>query len=308
MGGNSWDGEKSGDLADTMAGEICGYFKATSVAVSPANEDRPTTGPNNPPYSFFITDISDEVYDALIERMCIASKKIQFIICPLRYPGPCSYMGSVMGLVNVQDLSDKRKGQLLDDLRELLYNTPGVYDTILNIALDHTPPVNLTDFNVNINPEEDVDYFIHDLLSELRIKVIMTNAKNGVLKPAVNLYLDIPGDDNHARFTVKNAFASVTFNTSRFGKGYYQSSWRCHMCRAVDHPTGLCPFKDVLAWKEITESEKTPPTDTAAPTTAYTSSSAPRGGTGGQGHRGGPPRGTQGNSRERGHGRGTRGY
>ncbi|KAF7973118.1 hypothetical protein HWV62_16240 [Athelia sp. TMB] len=215
LGANSWDATKSGDIANAIAEEIRSSFNAPTVAVSPANEDKPPTGPNDPPYSFFVSDITDETYWALHDKECIASKNIQFIIRPLKRMGPNSYMGCIMGLVNVQNLTDRREDQLLDDLRELLYKNTAFYDATLNIALTYistlpqpsSPPPG-EEADVDMSPENDPDYFVHDLLGDLKIEVIPIKTKNGTPKPAVNLYLRIPGASIVSVLAVKNTIAN----------------------------------------------------------------------------------------------------
>ncbi|KZP25914.1 hypothetical protein FIBSPDRAFT_949723 [Athelia psychrophila] len=305
---NSWDGDESGKVADKIINAIQGYFKVATVTVAPANEQLPTKGPNDPPYTYFISDIPNHVYDALIAQECVASNKIQFIVRPLRYQGPCAFMGSVMGLVNIQNMSTKREGQLLDDFRELLYSTPNTYTALLDIALDFynrdasPTPSNCDNADVEMNPEDDMDYFVHDLLGDLRISILLSSEKTGIPKPAVNMYLEIPGNNDQTREAVKQAFANVAYDTSRFGKGFYQAGWRCRMCRAIDHPTGLCPFTNVPGWTDIVPER---PSDKTAQ--AATSNTPQRGSMRGRGHgqqRGGPQRGRRGETQPRGRARG----
>lgn len=137
---NSWDSDDSSGIAAKIIEAIQGYFKVTTVTVSPANQERPTKGHNNPLCTYFINNISSDVYNTLITQECVALSKIQFIVQPLRYQGPCAFMGNVMGLINIQNLSIKRKDQLLDDFRKPLYSTPNTYTALLDIALNFYDP------------------------------------------------------------------------------------------------------------------------------------------------------------------------
>ncbi|KAF7967241.1 hypothetical protein HWV62_35095 [Athelia sp. TMB] len=313
FGTNSWDAEKSGDIANAIAKEIQTSFDAPTVAVSPANEDKPTSGLNGPPFSYFVTDIPDEAYWALLEKECIASRTTQFIIRPLKRMGPNSYMGCIMGLVNVQNLTEKREDQLLDDIRELFYKNKTFYDATLNVALEYieslpkasSPPPE-GDADVDMSPENDPDYFVHDLLGDLKIEVLPIKARSGTLKPAVNLYLRIPGASQVAVAAVWKAIAGITYHTSRFGKGYYQASWKCNFCRGIDHPTGLCPFPQTPGWAEVTAPTAPASDQTQQSNNTATNPPQDRGDSRGRGGRGGS-RGGRGGNANRGRGRGIRG-
>lgn len=119
-------------------------------------------------------------------------------------------------------------------------------------------PSNCDNIDVEMNPKDDMDYFVHNLLGDLHISILLLNEKMGIPKPAVHIDLKIPGNNGQACHAIKEVIANVAYDTSCFGKGYYQAGWCCHMCRTIDHPTGLCPFKNTPGWTAIVP--KGPPT------------------------------------------------
>lgn len=76
----------------------------------------------------------------------------------------------------------------------------------------HTPPSDISessDDDVQMSPEEDIDYFVHNLLGELSLSVLMTNKKTGISKPAIDICLEIPGNNDQNRHTIKEAITNV---------------------------------------------------------------------------------------------------
>ncbi|KZP21141.1 hypothetical protein FIBSPDRAFT_953880 [Athelia psychrophila] len=147
--------------------------------------------------------------------------------------------------------------------------------------------------DVAMNPDDEVLL----ILGNLEIKVIKTKVAGARQAANVNMYLPLECLDETLRDNILAALGKVKFRTAHFGTGAYHAGWKCSGCRGTDHPSGLCPYREVPTWNHVTS----PVTLTPGPTPPQNSHTggAPRGsGRGGRGGRG--SNGSRGYSRGRG--------
>lgn len=298
-GKNSWDAE-AGQTADDIAGILKTIYNIETISVAPGNEQLDEDGEsrnknkNDPPHTFLVQDISAALADRLIATTCIATPTLQLMLYPLRFLGPQTYIGSLSGLVatNLIQISDVRRGQLCDDIRDLLYKQ--VHEPLMAFACRDVPENDFSD--VVMDPDDEVRM----ILGDLEIKIINTKVTGSRQAANVNMYIPLEYEDDTLRENILNALGKVKFRTAHFGTGTYHAGWKCTGCRGTDHPTGLCPYREVPNWTLVTNiaPAATGPPATQSSQTRGTSRGLGRGGYSTRGGRG--SNGSRGNSRGRG--------
>lgn len=296
---NAWDATRSNHIAEEIASSIQLLYNDTNVSVAPAKRRVMLERRNDPPYAYFVQDIADEVAEDLLQKGCVASSKIIFSVYPPHWLGPDSvYLGSITGLVatSLVNISEHKKSQLTFDLAEIIYAHKESYDSLMNYILAIAPtPADKNDQDMEYDPDREIHQCLGD---DFSIKIIETKSPGGKPAATVSMYLIARSRSDTHRVAIRNALKSAAFETSRFGTGKYLSGFKCHACRAIDHPTGMCPFKDTPLWSEITNPPPTTPANNADATPTQQQSQLQ----GGNGYRG-----TRGGIRGGGRGQGSRG-
>lgn len=256
QGKNSWENPKSNEIAGVIADEICDFLEIEDVDVSPAIPRTTPRAHNDPPWIFYVRNVSANKALILEEQQVLASRRIQMHIFPAIFMGSSGYGGTIEGLVpsNLKNFTDIKRDILTKDIAEILFAHKGFYDAVMIYTMDTQPP------DPDAIPIWQYDQCVRSFLrTEFQVTVLPTKNAYGILAPAVNLYfLLVTRKDIHRR-SILAQLQTVKFSTTRFGTGTYSNRWKCHACRAVDHPTGLCSFKSVPRWAEIVNPPPAPP-------------------------------------------------
>ncbi|KAJ7078706.1 hypothetical protein B0H15DRAFT_804726 [Mycena belliarum] len=65
---------------------------------------------------------------------------------------------------------------------------------------------------------------------------------------AWNVYARPPTEDEEVFANLRSLVAALVINTSFSGEGRIYRALSCHICRAIDHPTNLCPYPNLPGW------------------------------------------------------------
>lgn len=300
-GENSWAHPKCNEIAGVIADEICAFLDIEDVDISPALARNPPQHHNDPPWVYYVRDLNIEQAIILEEQQVLASRRIQIHIFPTIFLGSSGYGGTIEGLVptNLRNFTDTKRNILTRDLAEVLFAHKGFYDAVMTYSIDSQAP------NSDAIPAWQHDQCVRSFLrTEFQVTVLPVKNAWGILAPAVNLYFLLATRKDIHRRSILAQLRTIEFSTTRFGTGTYSIGWKCHACRAVDHPTGLCAFKSVPRWNEIVNPPPAPP---AAPNQHTNLNNIPRGLARGRGRGQNPARGQnpgRGQNGGRGHTRG----
>lgn len=307
QGENSWKFPKCNEIAGVIAEEICAFLETEDIDVSPALARTTPQFHNDPPWAFYVRNLSAENALILEEQQVLASRRIQLHVYPAVFMGSSGYGGTIEGLVpsNLKNFTDTKRDILTKDIADILFKHKGFYDAVMIYTMDAQAS------DADEIPTWQFDQCVRSFLrTEFQVTVLPTKNPNGIFAPSVNLYfLLVTHKDLHRR-SILAQLQTVKFGTTRFGTGTYSMGWKCHACRGVDHPTGLCSFKSVPRWEEIVNPPPAPntaPNQQAGPNTG--TRGAARGATRGRGRGQGAGRGQTGGQPPRGSrgGRGGRG-
>lgn len=291
---NSW-GEDAGKQADIMSDIINDVLETTEFSISPANQQEPFSYPQDPPYSFLISDLSRDLYRELLRQHCLATVKGQVLIFDMHHMGPASFLCTVNGLVasNLLNMDETKTNVLRNDMASLLFKS--AFTSILDYAM-YIRPMHADD------SMEDYNDVVRNVLDRLSVRVLPICLEGNVVRPSVNLYLDLPGKSDVRRAAIIDEVRETQFRTTHFGRGHIAPGWVCSMCRAIDHPTGLCPFALLPDWNLVTRKPKQTPkpdqgTSQGPPTRGYSRGGHPNAG---QNRRGSTNGGYRGRGQQRG--------
>lgn len=263
-GQNSWDAN-AGQMADDIAGIIKEIYSIESISVAPGNEilmengDSGNKNKHDPPHTYLVQDISQALAERLINTTCIATPTLQLMFYPMRFIGPNTYIGSISGFVatNLVHITEARKSQLCDDIRLVLYKQ--AQKELMDYICRNIPDSDYSD--VAMNPDGEV----RKLLGNLGIKIVNTMQTGKRKAATVNMYLELDQHDPKYRDAILEALERISFRTDHFGAGIYHAGWKCTGCRGTDHPSGLCPYKLIPTWNEVTGRPPTTLTNTTTP-------------------------------------------
>lgn len=163
--------------------------------------------------------------------------------------GPASFLCTVNSLVasNLTHMDNEKISVLRNDMASLLFKSS--HKSILDYAMYIRP----------MHPDdsmEDYNDVVRNILDRLTVKVLPICIENSVVRPSVNLYLNLPGKSDVRRAAIIDEVLKTKFKTAHFGRGHVSPGWVCSMCRAIDHPTGLCPFSLLPDWDLVTRKPK----------------------------------------------------
>lgn len=256
FGENSWEEPKCNTIAGSIAEELCDYLNIEEVIVFPALPRNTPRLRNDPPWVYYVTGLDQENATRLKDRHILASRMIQMQILPTIYFGPTGYGGTIEGLIatNLKNFTEVKRDLLLRDIRSILFKHKGTHDTIMTYLLAIQPVGNA---QVDITQyDQCVEKF---LLSDLKVKILQTKTGGNTPAPAINMYFRLDTNKDMHRRSLLTQLLSVSYSTSRFGVGRYNPGWKCHSCRGVDHPSGLCPFRNISHWEDIVNPSPPPP-------------------------------------------------
>lgn len=194
---------------------------------------------------------------ALLERSCLANDSIAINFYPLNYRAPCSFVGSVKGLSNMEEESAIAKlGHCIRDAFRLSPEVTEVLtDHVLSTRTDEDVLMASTEGEEADLSADPIAAEVEEIIASLTLDTIPIKQKGGEVTPAVNLYL--PAFAKRDDITdlkwekVTNAIAKVRYTFSLFGSGTLIRGYNCIQCHGVDHPAGLCPFTRIEGWREI---------------------------------------------------------
>lgn len=256
FGENSWEEPKCNTIAGSVAQELSDYLNIEEVIVFPALPRNTPRLRNDPPWVYYVTGLDQEDATRLTDRHILASRAIQMEILPTIYFGPTGYGGTIEGLIatNLKNFTEVKHDLLLRDIRAILFKHKGTHDAIMTYLLAIQPAgtaqLNTTQY------DQCVQGFLRD---DLKVKILQTKKGGSTPAPAVNMYFLLETNKDMHRRCLLTQLLSVVYSTTRFGVGRYNPGWKCHSCRGVDHPSGLCPFRSIEHWDDIVSSSPPPP-------------------------------------------------
>ncbi|KAJ7577692.1 hypothetical protein C8J56DRAFT_1060867 [Mycena floridula] len=88
-----------------------------------------------------------------------------------------------------------------------------------------------------------------DFVHSVEIRNIRINHSGGQPINAVNVYATFPFTSLSGFTELRRIITSLRFRTKMTGEGRaIPAPFLCHICRGMDHPTGLCPFPSIPGW------------------------------------------------------------
>ncbi|KAJ7573791.1 hypothetical protein C8J56DRAFT_1065712 [Mycena floridula] len=88
-----------------------------------------------------------------------------------------------------------------------------------------------------------------DFVNSIDIRHIHINYSGGQPGNAINVYADFPFSSMSGYMELHRIVTRLRFRTIMIGEGRaIPSPFLCHICRGMDHPTGLCPFPTIPGW------------------------------------------------------------
>lgn len=193
--------------------------------------------------------MSRKLHKELLRQHCLTTAKGQVLIFTMHHTGPASLLCTVNGLVasNPLHMDDEKISTLWNDMASLLFKS--VYTSILNYAM-YIRPMHPT------NSMENYNNAVQNILDRLSVKVLPICHEGNVVRPSVNLYLNLPGKSNVRRTAIIDEVRETNFRTTHFGRGFHSPGWVCALCRAINHPSDLCPFSLLPDWDTVTRKPK----------------------------------------------------
>lgn len=246
---NLWMKGKSTVVASLVKGAVKSYLNTDSVFIAHANPATSVSDEGAAPHAFAILNMSPPLAAALIYQGCLANDDIAVNFYSTEYRSPTTYLGYIEGLSNLEEPFALDKLKVF--LRATFIHSPELNDAIL----DHIRDTRSDDDDVLMEADQRFameNGRLNGIISNLVLKVVPIKLKDGKHAPAVNMYIPTIGQVGTKRWErILGAVKSLNFTTSLFGSGIYGRGFRCIGCRGMDHPAGMCPFRDLEGWHEI---------------------------------------------------------
>lgn len=93
---------------------------------------------------------------------------------------------------------------------------------------------------------------LNGIIGNVLLEIIPIKITGNKSAPVVNMFFPTIGQVAGKQWEqILDAVRDIKYQSSLFGTGTYGRGFRCIGCHGMDHPAGMCPYRNLDGWHEI---------------------------------------------------------
>ncbi|KAJ7449985.1 hypothetical protein B0H11DRAFT_2201984 [Mycena galericulata] len=201
------------------------------------------------PNAFGITGVPPDLGVELVRRGVLCTPRITLFIFPLNSPRS-GFLGIVEGLTFENTASGAKEAA------NAITGALSTNTDFVRLVMSHRDAL-----PANFSSHQEVLAAVLGSVSVVPLELACS------LRVVWRVYMRVTTKSADGYNAIRRAFRQAVFVTAFNNTGRVREDMSCRICRAIDHPTPLCPFPDAPGWMGPTPTSLPPPAPADEPGT-----------------------------------------